>query len=150
MQHFKPEFRDVLITEVVEKESSFLKDHADSKNIRIRNEIPEEVLLKTDENFLEIIIRNLLQNAVKYSCEGTMVTVTSDNSNLISISNKMADANLENLRTGFQNKSVDSGSNGLGLQIARDLAQAIGANILFELKEDNILKTSVVWENYPA
>ncbi|MEO8854150.1 MAG: hypothetical protein ABI359_10245, partial [Ginsengibacter sp.] len=51
MQHFKPEMRNVLITEVVEKESSFLKEHADSKNILIQNEIPKGFSLKTDESF---------------------------------------------------------------------------------------------------
>jgi len=147
MQHFKPEKRNVLITEVVEKESSFLKDHADSKNILIKNEIPDGFTLKTDENFLEIIIRNLLQNAVKYSSDGTTITITSKNSDRISINNTIADANLENLNAGFQNKSVNSKSSGLGLQIAKDLASSIGAKILFDLRENNYLETSIVWEN---
>ncbi|MEO6844568.1 MAG: HAMP domain-containing sensor histidine kinase, partial [Ginsengibacter sp.] len=147
MQHFKPEFRNVLMTEVVEKESSFLKDHADSKNIRIKNEIPGGFTLKTDENFLEIIIRNLLQNAVKYSSDGTVITITSKNSDRISINNTIADANVENLNAGFQNKSVNSKSGGLGLQIAKDLASSIGAKIFFDLRENNNLDTSIVWEN---
>ena len=147
MQHFKPEMRNVLITEVVEKESSFLKDHADSKNILIKNEIPEGFTLKTDENFLEIIIRNLLQNAVKYSSDGTIITITSNDSDRISINNTIANKNLENLNAGFQNKSVNSKSGGLGLQIAKDLASSIGAKILFDLRENNYLETSIVWEN---
>lgn len=147
MQHFKPEFRNVMITEVVKKESSFLKDHADSKNILIKNEISEGFTLKTDENFLEIIIRNLLQNAAKYSSDGTTITITSKNSDRISINNTIANKNLENLNAGFQNKSVNSKSGGLGLQIAKDLASSIGAKILFDLRENNYLETSIVWEN---
>lgn len=146
MQHFTPQFRNVLITEVVEKEASFLKGHADSKNIFIKNEIPQSFVLKTDENFLGIIIRNLLQNAVKYSSEGTIIAITSNGSNCISINNKIADANLEKLNAGLRAEFVNSKSSGLGLQIAKDLASAIGAKILFDLQENNNLETSVVWE----
>ncbi|HEY5367621.1 MAG TPA: HAMP domain-containing sensor histidine kinase [Hanamia sp.] len=147
MQHFKPEFRNVLITEVIGKESSFLKDHADSKNIQIENEIPETFTLKTDENFLEIIIRNLLQNAVKYSTEGSVILIKTKGDNSICIKNEIAGINLQNLDTVFQNNSIDSKSNGLGLQIAKDLASAIGATILFELKENDNLETSIAWKN---
>lgn len=149
MQHFKPEFRDVLIIEVVEKESSFLKDQADSKNILIKNEIPGSFVLKTDENFLEIIIRNLLQNAVKYSCDGSVILISSASGNRVCINNRIADINRANMNIVFENQSVNSSSNGLGLQIAKDLASAIGAKILFDLREDNTLGTSIVWENYP-
>ena len=147
MQHFKPEMRNVLITEVVEKESSFLKEHADSKNIVIKNEIPERLSLKTDESFLEIIIRNLLQNAVKYSNNGSTILINAGEANRLNINNKIADVNRENLETVFQNKSVNSKRSGLGIQISKDLAAAIGAKIVFELKENNILESSVVWEN---
>lgn len=147
MQHFKPEFRNVLIADVVEKESSFLKDHADSKNIHIKNEIPKIFTLRADENFLEIIIRNLLQNAVKYSTEGSAILIKTKGDNSICINNEIAAINLQNLDTIFQNKSIDSKSNGLGLQIAKDLAHAIGANILFNLRENNNLETSIVWKN---
>ncbi|MEO8853360.1 MAG: ATP-binding protein, partial [Ginsengibacter sp.] len=146
MQHFKPEFRNVLIADVVEKESSLLKDHADSKNILIQNEIPKSFTLKTDENFLEIIIRNLLQNAVKYSSDGTKISITSREANRISINNTIENTNLENLNTVFQNKSVNSKSSGLGLQIAKDLASAIGAKIVFDLHGNNDLETAIVWD----
>ena len=146
MQHFKPEMRNILITEVVEKESSFLKEHADSKNILIQNEIPKVFSLKTDESFLEIIIRNLLQNAVKYSSDGTTISIASE-FNRITINNKIADVNLENIKEVFQNKSVNSKNSGLGLQIAKDLASAIGAKIVFDLKENNNLESAIVWEN---
>ncbi len=147
MQHFKPEFRNVLIADVVEKESSLLKGHADSQNIIIQNEIPKSFTLKTDENFLEIIIRNLLQNAVKYSTEGSTVQIKTKVDNSICINNEIAGINLQNLDTIFQSKSIDSKSNGLGLQIAKDLAHTIGADILFNLRENNNLETSIVWTN---
>ncbi len=147
MQHFKPEYRNVLIAEVVEKEVTFLKEQAEINNIKIRNEVPESFTLKTDENFLEIIIRNLLQNAVKYTTHGTTISITSKDANQISINNKIADVNMQNLNTVFQNKWVNSKSNGLGLQIAKDLASAIGANILFDINENHRIETSIVWGN---
>ena len=88
-----------------------------------------------------------MQNAVKYGSDGTVITITSKNSDRISINNTMANANLENLNAGFQNTFVNSKSNGLGLQIAKDLASAIGAKILFDLKENDHLETSIVWGN---
>ncbi len=145
MQHFKPEFRNVSITEVIEKESFFLKEQADSKKIRIQNEVPESFIVKTDENFLEIIVRNLLQNAVKYGSDGTIITITSNGSSRMNIKNKIVNANLESLNADFQNEAVNSKTNGLGLQIAKDLASAIGAKIVFVLEKNNNLEAAVIW-----
>ncbi len=67
MQSFKPRFVQVNITDIIQKELSHAHQQMEDRNIKVQNEMPEQYMQKTDENFVTVIIRNLLQNAMKYS-----------------------------------------------------------------------------------
>ncbi len=146
MQQFTPQFRKVLIADVVLKESALVQQQAEDKNISIKNEVPPAFTQKTDENFLEVIVRNLLQNAVKYSHAASVISISCDNNHLY-ISNQVAEGNAEILNALLQNKKVSSKSSGLGLQIANDLAVAIGVKILFTKTGDQRLTAIISWAN---
>ncbi|MEZ4255895.1 MAG: HAMP domain-containing sensor histidine kinase [Polyangiales bacterium] len=66
---------DVNVREVVEASADTVaaRHHVDRSSIHI--EVPEVVRLATDETALAVVIRNLLDNAVKYSPEPIHVTV---------------------------------------------------------------------------
>ena len=130
MEHFTPDFRPVRINDVLQKEIALLHEHLDEKEIRIVNYVPESLICNTDENFLAVIIRNLLQNAVKYSDGDRLITISSTGHGL-AISNPTAHiaANLMNGR--LNHTAVDSAHSGLGLQIAADLAARIQATLTF-------------------
>ena len=73
MQHFHPEYRKVVLREVIDKEIGVLYDQLGEKEARIADEVPDTMVRESDENFLSVIIRNLLQNvrAVRYIVRGT-------------------------------------------------------------------------------
>jgi signal transduction histidine kinase len=144
MQHFTPQFVPVKISETVEKELNLLNQQIEDKNLKISNELSENLLRKTDENFLSIIIRNLLQNAIKYSDEGTLVLISADEQNIF-ITNHSSQANADGLNALLQNIKVDSKNSGLGLQIASDLAASINAKIFFSKKTDDTITTTINW-----
>ncbi len=49
----------------------------DQKQIEVRNEVAEEVSVLADAQMMETVIRNLISNALKYTGEGGMVTISS-------------------------------------------------------------------------
>ncbi|HMH24649.1 MAG TPA: HAMP domain-containing sensor histidine kinase [Puia sp.] len=148
MQHFTPQPMTLRVGELVQKEIGLLKEPIEEKSIRIDQQVSEEFLLTTDENFLAVILRNLLQNAVKYSDEGSSISITAEGRNL-SITNQSAKADAASLNARMRNEKIDSGGSGLGLQIARDLAASLGANITF-VQHGNKLTAILSWEDQAA
>lgn len=144
MQHFTPQFSRVNIAETVRKELSFLQQPIDDKNLKVNNEIPENFLQDTDENFLSVIIRNLLQNTVKHSPEGSTIRLEA-NDQKIKIINRTARSNSFELNKLLANKQVNSKSSGMGLQIANDLAASIRVKIYFEQPDDSHLAAVMSW-----
>ncbi len=146
MQHFTPQFAKLNITEIVEKELSFLQQPIDDKNLRITNEIPGAFLQNTDENFMSVIIRNLLQNTVKHSPQGSSIRLIAYDQK-IKIINQTTGLNSIELNARLANKQVNSKSSGMGLQIANDLAASIGVKIYFEQPDDTQLAAVISWDN---
>jgi signal transduction histidine kinase len=144
MQHFTPQLMTVKISGTIQKELNFLHQRIEDKNLKINNEVPENFVLKTDENFLSVIIRNLLQNAVKYSDEASTISISANEQNIF-ISNQSSQGNAGLLNALLQNKQVDSKTSGLGLQIANDLAASIHGKIFFEQKTDHTITAKISW-----
>ncbi len=145
MQHFKPQMASVRVAPLIQKEIGLLQNQLDDKKLSIDVQVNEGLIKKTDENFVSIIFRNLLQNAVKYSLPGTVIHIAADDKQL-SVSNQSRQAGSAALNTRLKSTYIDSKDSGLGLQITRDLATAIHANIFFEQVDGNRLTAVLDWE----
>ncbi|HEY4110848.1 LytTR family transcriptional regulator DNA-binding domain-containing protein [Puia sp.] len=144
MQHFIPDVQPVRIAEVVDKEVAFLQQQAEEGGVRIINETPAGLRRETDENFLSVIIRNLLQNAARHSEGDEPIVIHADGQEL-TITNpaRTADAAALNARLG--NGQIDSRNSGLGLQIASDLAARINARLFFRGEAGRSLTAVLSW-----
>ena len=62
---YKPEKENIylLYTETIK----FLILPAEKKSISLRNEIPEDIVVKADKNMISTVMRNLISNAIKYT-----------------------------------------------------------------------------------
>jgi signal transduction histidine kinase len=60
-----------LVTEIIE----LVKNQANEKNITLTNVVPEDLLLKADAMLLQIIIRNLITNSIKFTFNGGSVMI---------------------------------------------------------------------------
>lgn len=58
------------LRQVSEQECSLLEEGAKQKDIRILNRIPEEITAYADINHIGLVIRNLLNNAIKFTPKG--------------------------------------------------------------------------------
>lgn len=144
MQNFTPQFRQTNIADTVQKEINFLRQRIEEKNLIIDNKVDEKFLQNTDENFVSVIVRNLLQNAVKYTDAGNSISIT-NSANKLQITNPSSQSSAETLNALLQNKQVNSKASGFGLQIANDLADSIKAKILFEHSGNTHLTAVLSW-----
>ncbi len=122
----------------------FVKEPAERKKISLfRNEIPSSLAVLADRNYLEQILINLLDNAIKYSPDGGKVTVSAIERDSKEIQFSVEDNGIgipkEDLFRIFERfYRVDKGRSkelegtGLGLSIVKHLVQAHGGRVWVE------------------
>lgn len=70
MQGIKPKVETVNIHEVINEQITLLASIAETKGIGLTQAIKSDAVIKMDKNHLALIIRNLLQNALKFTSKG--------------------------------------------------------------------------------
>lgn len=137
------------LKDIVEDVLKEFKVTLDEKNISI-NLKDEDLLFAVDERWLKEAIHNLVDNAIKYSPNGSTINISIYKSYLnynLDIENECKDLSEETLPKIFERfyrgkNSVSKDGLGLGLFIAREIIEKHGGNIRASL-DNNRIKFSV-------
>jgi two-component system, OmpR family, phosphate regulon sensor histidine kinase PhoR len=123
------------------------------KNIRIVNQMPEIIPVIAEENALVMIFRNLLDNAIRHSDDGTTVTAgVSDVNGMVTfaLEDEGPGIPLRHQKRIFERfyridkeRSRASGGTGLGLAICRHATKVMGGDIWVESPPPGKTKGSV-------
>ena len=143
------------LKDIVEDVLREFKVILDEKCISI-NLKDEDLIFNLDERWLKEAIHNLIDNAIKYSPNGSTINISVYKSYLnynLDIENECKDLSEETLPKIFERfyrgkNSVSKDGLGLGLYIAREIIEKHGGNIRASLDENRI-KFSVdfpLWE----
>lgn len=122
-----------------------LKDAAEQKNITLQNNVPEELYAYADRNQVEMVLRNLVSNAVKFTPENGIVTINAtEKGKMVAISvtdtgTGMSKAQAGRLFDGSPNASTAGTSGekgtGIGLHLSYSFVQANGGDITVDSTE---------------
>lgn len=116
------------------------------KKISFENKVSKNDLVFVDQESLKIILRNLLDNAIKFSNQNGLITVYSQNSNIASCELVVEDIGLgmnetkqkELLKDTLllsKKKNEDIVGTGLGLQLSKSMIKKNGGKLRIESKE---------------
>ncbi|MCX6269892.1 MAG: PAS domain S-box protein [Bacteroidetes bacterium] len=72
--NFDPEILD--LSTLINETLLFLKSQAEAKNLTLLSAVEYLTEVRADENMVKTILRNLISNAINYSCQGGKVTVS--------------------------------------------------------------------------
>ncbi|WP_418511324.1 ATP-binding protein [Corallibacter sp.] len=131
MQALEPSPSLFDIQEVFEDKVHLLEQKIENKGIIIRDHTLKDFIY-ADRSMIEIIIQNLLTNAVKFSRSGDTITISNHISNgnsVISISDTGVGISPENKEKIFKNNSFTTNGTknekgtGLGLTICKELVE---------------------------
>lgn len=112
------------VDRVVEKLVAQFESVADQKSIRIETAIQDRFQLTANITMLEILISNLLSNAVRHNREHGKLIVNLTSRRLTVRNSGRAEAlDQTKLFTRFQKDSADPNSIGLGLEIIRKICE---------------------------
>jgi len=130
------EIIEVNINALLEKEMELYKPIAKNKGIDIRKAgAYENLIVYTDKNMVSLIIRNLLNNAVKYSPSGSRIVCTQlklDEMVSIEIQDQGPGITSEQLKTlNNSNTKTSANSKGVGIQLCHWYAEKLGGKIFF-------------------
>ncbi|MBW1657311.1 ATP-binding protein [Flavobacterium quisquiliarum] len=131
MDNFKPQFRKIAISTLFEETE---KHFSSIENIEILFENPENISLKTDENYLKTIIRNLTGNAIKALDKTPNAKIIwkawqENGKNYLSITDNGPGGTQEKFKALYDESQVIGIKSGLGLHLIRDLTSAINCKI---------------------
>jgi signal transduction histidine kinase len=133
------ECEPLYINEVLEEACALITPRARSRNISVVRELNQEIAYNGDEAFLHELFLIFLDNALKYSNDGTQVCVALDKQNgtiRVRFEDQGIGIPAEHLPRIFERfyraapaSSSDNHSGGLGLSIAQAIVRAQGGSI---------------------
>lgn len=133
---------NIHLKSIIEENISDLKYSSDQKEIEVTTDVQEDLDIITDKNLLNAILRNLLNNAVKFTHNSGKVSITATRANNeVTVSVKdtgigIPESEIDEL-FGIENGHTRPGTNmeqgtGLGLKICREFVEMLGGMIWAE------------------
>jgi len=135
----KAEIRQVPLDEIIERSLSNVSDRARTKGISIEKHMPDGLMVSCDRQLLVTVLRNILENAVKYSYPGGTITVSAavhESATEISVRDQgpgISPGKLDDLfkidKMHSTQGTMGEKGTGLGLIISHELLHRMGADI---------------------
>ncbi len=145
MNNFNPQNKTIKIAPLLMQEKELFEEQIKEKDLRLNINVSPEIFQNTDENFIGVIVRNLIQNAIKQCEAKATITLTAD-SNSITITNPSPNKNAAELNLILQQTLISSKYSGLGLQIVKDLATRLGLKIFYKQEDDQNISAVLSWK----
>jgi PAS domain S-box-containing protein len=134
---FNPE--NINLKEIINENISNLQLQVTNKDINLRSELTEDLLICADQNMINTILRNLLSNAVKYTSKNGTITVSVSQSTeevMVSVKDSgigMTKEDMDNLFRLENSMSLpgtekEKGT-GLGLKLCKEFTEMMGGRI---------------------
>ncbi len=141
---YNPE--EIHLGKLIDENISSLELYAANKEIRLTSEVGKGIIIITDKNMLNTVLRNLLSNAIKFTHRSGNVIVSSDimdNEVIVSVKDTgtgISEGNIQKLfrldsRFQLPGTDMEQGT-GLGLKLSREFVEKLGGRIWVESVEN--------------
>ncbi len=140
----KPHSETVYPLEICERVVCYFKPQIDARKLNVEFEEHSEARIFAPPTHVDMMTRNLIENAVKYTTPGGSIYVVSSASEL-TISNSFPGAQILDIERLFEpffrpddSRNEETGGNGLGLAICSSIAKANGWGLRLSQKDDRV------------
>ncbi len=122
---------EILLSDLLQDVLEGFEDPIRQKQLKIRVEVQPGITLMTNPTLLEIMVANLMKNAIQHNIEGGEITITLDNEGLVIVNTGVeSEHSPDQLLGRFVSESSSEGNVGLGLSIVQKICNTLG----YELK----------------
>lgn len=145
MNEIKIHTEELDLGNIVEHNFKFFKE-IDDKQIRFVNKVDKDSIVKADKNMLDLIIRNLISNAIKFTKEGGEIKVFTEQGpkkslivmiqdNGVGMSPEQMDKLFDSSELYTTRGTANEKGTGLGLRLCKEFVERMGGNIWVESTE---------------
>lgn len=153
VSEIKPKFRLVPVDAIIQKQINVLRPMWMKKNIRINENVPDELMVETDPDIIAIVVRNLISNAIKFSYKNGAIDVSAEvNDGFLEIAIAdfgigMSPQQVENVFAGYtstRGTDNEKGS-GIGIITCKEFVEKLSGKILVksQLNKGSIFKVAI-------
>jgi signal transduction histidine kinase len=129
------DIKDVKTAPVIEDHLDKIREMTDMKDLEVRKELDSEQILTMDPGLMDIMIRNLLKNAIRYADHGSILSIKTDNGRMRFMNQgPEPDFDTEEIFDRFR-KGRGQKTLGLGLSIVKKICQVSSLNITYDYQE---------------
>ncbi len=132
---------------ITEDNLEFFKEVND-KHVHFLNKVEENTTIRADKNMIDLVVRNLLSNSIKFTAEGGSITLDVKDGPAgyltISIQDSGIGMTPEQAANLFNNESLYSTrgtanerGTGLGLKLCQEFVERMGGSIWVESQKDS-------------
>ena len=136
---------DLDVNEVVTDSLEKFEDQIRIKSLRIRFQKSENKLLKTNPTLFEILVTNIIKNAVFHNLQDGQINIYSG-ADRFEVENDTDDQVGDEIFDRFMTKGKDENSLGLGLHIVKKICALFKYNISYTMT-DQKFKISIFFSN---
>lgn len=141
---FEPQIQPVNVYEVVMQGVALQKLNAEAKSIVVNVHVNPNERVMADPDYLQIIFRNVLHNAIKASLHATPITI-SYNAHQLTLT-------VDNTGKPFDQSDYEqtirtTGLSGLGLKLVSELSTKICIGVLFEALNEEGTRVNLMFKS---
>lgn len=137
---------DISLYDLMQEKMDVFRDIANNQGTVIENNIPPDTFIRCNKNLLSVVIHNLIDNAVKFTFNGKIITsaVKLDNEIKITIKDTgvgIHPEQMESIQLFFESEDLKwtpgyNKHNGLGLVIIKEIIKELNGRILMDSEKD--------------
>ncbi len=138
-----PKTQEINLNELTQDILNNFEDLIAHKNVKLKVDSKEQLILSINPDLVQILLTNLIKNAIIHNPHSGLIRISIDTKSW-RISNP-GDKSLDQkyLFTRFQKVMDGSHSTGLGLAIAKAIANVYNLDLSYEFQDGHIFKISV-------
>lgn len=145
MSEFRASMQTVLVVPVTDQCLNLLQLNIEAKKLSVEKDIPENAEVYSDPYYMEIILRNLVQNAVKVALPGSVLRLGyrhDRTEQIISVTNQGEPFGQDDYLRIIGNTS--QGLSGLGLKLVSELSEKSGLQIRFSNPSEGVTTVEII------
>ncbi len=128
---------DVSLNKIIDEALSQYEEYLDAKKIELIKIFETEKYLHINHDLCEVLINNLIQNAIRHNIQNGSIEICLNNKQLSIINSGESKAlNEIQIFDRFQKNNSSAESLGLGLAIAKEIAEGSGLSLKYHFVSD--------------
>lgn len=125
------------ITQLTQQCIEQLKEHFNNKSLTIQTEIESDILIKGNKTLIEVLLNNLLLNAIRHNVQNGIIAITLKKNELNIANSGNRELNKSMLFKRFAKTSNESAGSGLGLAIIRQICHRHRWTVQYQFEGNN-------------